>query len=119
MISNIWIALYLIFGAIIILFVSCCGVLNKKEKDNVVDDLTDDELVSDDFPADIVNVPGHNSLYYSIDTLDVYSTYVENGIENLEAFISNGHICKYIKCRIVEVSDNEVVAIVHNATLPD
>ena len=91
----------------------------KKEKDNVVDDLTDDELVADDFPADIVNVPGHNSLYYSIDTLDVYSTYVENGIENLETFTSNEHLCKYIKGRIVEVVDGEVVAIVHSATLPD
>ena len=117
MISNIRIALFLILGVMVMLLVSRRRFIPKD--DDVVDDLTDDELVADDFPADIVNVPGHNSLYYSIDTLDVYSTYVENGIENLETFTSNNHLCKYINGRVVEVLNNEVVAIVLTATLPD
>lgn len=117
MISNIRIALFLILGATAILLVSCRRF--SPQGDDVVDDLTDDELVADDFPADIINVPGHISLYYSIDTFDVYSTYIENGIENLETFTSNNHLCKYINGRVVEVVDDELVAIVHSANLPN
>ena len=118
MISNIRIALFLILGAMVILLVSRRRSPAKND-DDVIDDLTDNELVNDEFPADIVNVPGHKSLYYNINTREVYIISIEDDIEYLEMFTNNNHLCKYIKGRIVEVVDNEVVAIVYDATLPN
>lgn len=119
MISNIRIALFLILGAIVILLVSRRRFINKN--DDVVDDLTDDELeeADDEFLTDIINIPGHEFLYYSLSTREVYGLSIEDDGEYFESFIINEHLCKYIKGKIVEVVDDEVVAIVHSATLPN
>lgn len=120
MISNIRIALFLILGAMVILLATCRRFLAKND-DSVIDDLTDDELeeTDDEFLTDIINIPGHEFLYYSLSTREVYGLSIEDDGEYFESFISNEHLCKYIKGRIVEVVDDEVVAIVHSATLPD
>lgn len=58
MISNIRIALFLILGATAILLVSCRRF--SPQGDDVVDDLTDDELVADDFPKEVAIVHSAN-----------------------------------------------------------
>lgn len=119
MISNIRIALFLILGAMVILLTTCRRFIHKDH--DVVDDLTDDELeeADDEFLTDIINIPGHEFLYYSLSTREVYGLSIEDDGKYFESFISNEHLCKYIKGKIVEVVDDEVVAIVHSATLPD
>ena len=79
---------------------------------------SEDIEVRDDFPSDILNIPGRQFLYFSHETRIVYQMYEENEIEFLEPFISNNHLCMYIKGKVVEVVDDRIVAIVHTACLP-
>ncbi len=119
MISNIWIALFLISGVMYFLSSALKRFFTKKD-DDTIDDITGDGLVpvEDDFPEDIIQVPGHSFLYYNRVTLDVYGVIIEDDIESLVEFTSNNRLCKYIQGKIVEVADGRVVAIVHSATLP-
>ena len=118
--SMFWIALFLLGGAVLILFAS--RLFTGREYDDTIDDFPTDEVeveYVDDFPDDIVNVPGHDFLYFSLTTRDVYRVFIKDDIEFLAIFTSNNHLCKYINGRIMEVVDGKLIAIVHTATLPN
>lgn len=92
------------------------------KKDDTIDDISESNIeveYVDDFPDDITNVPGHKYLYYSTSTRIVYKVYVNKDIEFLDIFTSNGHLCKYLNGKIMEVVDDEIIAIVHTAVLPN
>lgn len=114
-----WIVLFMIIGAIVILFTSRIFPV---KNDDTIDDISQNNIeveYVDDFPDDIVNVPGHNYLYYSINTCDVYKVFVKDDIEYLDIFTSNNHLCKYVNGRIMETVDGKIIAIVHTAVLPN
>lgn len=114
-----WILLFLIFGAAVILFASSHSIA---KKDDTIDDISESNIeveYVDDFPDDITNVPGHEYLYYSTSTRIVYKVYVNEDIEFLDIFTSNGHLCKYLNGKIMEVVDDGKLLIVHPASLPN
>lgn len=114
-----WILLFLVLGTAIILFASSHYFA---KKDDTIDDISENNVeveYVDDFPDDIINVPGHEYLYYSTSTLVVYKVYVNDDIEFLDIFTNNGHLCNYLNGKIMEVVDDEIIAIVHTAILPN
>jgi len=117
--SMFGIVLFLIFEAAIILFASSHSFV---KKDDTIDDISKNKVeveYVDDFPDDITNVPGHEYLYYSTSTRDVYKVYFNDDIEFLDIFTNNGHFCKYLNGKIMEVVNGEIIAIVHTAILPN
>lgn len=115
--------LFIIFVALFLLLLACC---RKSNKGDVIDDITpnDDENdvddIEEDFPIQVANVPGHSNLFYNIDTLEVCTSVVENGIEYLVEYKSNFHSCRYYNGKVFEVSENgEVITIVHPSSLPN
>ena len=113
-------ALFLIFGTIAILLAFHYIFYSEKDTD-VINDITCDESeeTDEEFLPDIINVPGHEFLYYRLSTGDVYVLSIEDDGEHFEPFIFRDYLCKYLEGRIVEVDGDEVIAIVHTATLPD
>lgn len=113
------IALLLVLGGLSILVFSH---LFMRKNDDTIDDIfvnnVEIEYV-DDFPEDIVNVPGYDLLYYSIETGKVYKVFIKDDIEYLDIFTINNHLCKYINGKIMEVVDDKIIAIVHTAVLPN
>lgn len=85
-------------------------------------DESDIEFVDDGGIHDIINVPGHQDLYYSQIDLLVYKVIPESGDnenEYLEGFFFNDMYCIYIDGKVCTVDDNgNIVAIVHPAVLP-
>lgn len=117
--------LFIIFVALfLLLLLSCC---RKSSKGDVIDDITPDDEekddvddIEEDFPIQVANVPGHCNLFYNIDTLEVCTSVVENGIEYLVEYKSNFHSCRYYNRKVFEVSENgEVITIVHPSSLPN
>lgn len=114
-----WVLLFLVLGTAIILFASSHSFA---KKDDTIDDISENKIeveYVDDFPDDITNVPGYEYLYYSTSTWDVYKVYFNDDIEFLDIFTNNGHLCKYLNGKIMEVVDGEIIAIVHTAILPN
>lgn len=115
--NNNLIAVFLILGMLAILFVRR---FSPKDDNEIIDDLeSNDVLIGDDFPDDKIKIPGHESLYYSLISNDVFMVLEEGDIEYLEFFTSNGHECKYVNGKVVEVVNDSIVAIVHKSCLPD
>ena len=117
--NNFWMVLVLIIGALVLLF---AHRLFQNPADDTIDDISEDNIeveYVDDFPDDIINVPGHIFLYYSISTMDVYKVSLTGDLEILDVFTSNGHLCKYIGGKIMEVVDDGKLLIVHPASLPN
>lgn len=109
---------FILLGATVILFIWLDPFA---KKDDTIDDISEGNIeveYVDDFPDDITNVPGHEYLYYSTSTRIVYKVYVNEDIEFLDIFTNNGHLCKYLNGKIMEVVDDEIIAIVHTAILP-
>lgn len=121
MIQRLIIALFLALGAIALLFLSKKFYL-KDTDESLIDDLSEDYTPDEggDLPAEIVAVPGHHFLYYSLLNHDVFTvSFSENG-KTLTPFISNGHSCKIIGEKVVEVSqEGDTIAVVFSANLPD
>ena len=108
----------LIIVVIIILFTSR---FFSAKNDDTIDDISSDNIeveYVDDFPTSVVKVPGHEFLFYNIDTLDVYEMFIKDDYEFLDIFIVNNHKCKYLSGKIVEMLDDKIIAFVHPATLP-
>lgn len=114
--NNFWMVLVLVIGALVFLF---SHKLFPNPADDTIDDISENNIeIVDDFPDDIVNVPGHIFLYYSISTMDVYKVSITDDLEILDVFTNNGHMCKYIGGKIMEVVDDGKLLIVHPASLP-
>lgn len=112
-----WITIFLVLaGAYIII---SHHLLELKNDDNI-DDISNNDVeieYVDDFPEDIVNIPGYDYFYYSIKTKKVYHVFVKGDIEYLDIFTINNHFCKYINGKVVETVDDKIVAIVHTSVL--
>lgn len=116
--------LFIIFVAsFLLLLLSCC---RKSSKGDVIDDITpndeenDVDDIEEDFIIQVANVPGHSNLFYNVDTREVCTSVIENGVEYLVEYKINSHSCHYYNGKVFEVSESgEVITIVHPSSLPN
>lgn len=122
MFSNICITVFVISVIVVMLLVSC--FISKDDsvidvdiepEETAFEDADDDEILTD-----IFNIPGHENLYYSLSTREVYClSFEDDDREYFVSFIHNNHLCRYINGRVLEVINDKEVAIVHSASLPN
>ena len=79
------------------LFVGC-----SEEKQETAYDSEKDALVKVAY-ADLIQIPGYDYLYYSVNEQTVYYLFVVHNVRCFGPYIRNGHTCEYTDGQIIEI----------------